>query len=220
MSRKFLLRFGGRSLLSSSCFAKTTFRAGPIQITTVSSSQSSSSSSSLRLLRFPTTPTSSIPSSVTFRTLATKSSADSEESDSGGIDPDQDEALEDGDITDGWEEEDDADPQIGDGGDGGGIVLRDVPWGKRVLSIAHEILLQFSEDMKLFSFKTSPRGYIYVRLDKLSNKYGCPSMEEIENYSCLYKKRLEEVGQTGEIPDDLALEVTRWHAVCAESNST
>lgn len=33
-------------------------------------------------------------------------------------------------------------------------------------------------------------------------------MEEIENFSRQYKKRLEEVGAEGEIPDDLALEVS------------
>ncbi|XP_028065245.1 uncharacterized protein LOC114268305 isoform X3 [Camellia sinensis] len=105
-----------------------------------------------------------------------------------------------------WEEEDDAEPEIGDGGDGGGVVLQNCPWGERALSIAHEILLQFGDDMKLYAFKTTPRGYIYVRLDKLSNEYGCPSVEEIESYSHQYKKRLDEVGALGEIPDDLALE--------------
>ena len=59
---------------------------------------------------------------------------------------------------------------MGDGGDGGGIVLQNVPWGERVLSIAREVLLPFGSDMELFSFKTTPREYIYVRLDKLSNK--------------------------------------------------
>ncbi|CAL5354359.1 unnamed protein product [Camellia sinensis] len=105
-----------------------------------------------------------------------------------------------------WEEEDDAEPEIGDGGDGGGVVLQNCPWGERALSIAHEILLQFGDDMKLYAFKTTPRGYIYVRLDKLSNEYGCPGVEEIESYSHQYKKRLDEVGALGEIPDDLALE--------------
>lgn len=38
-------------------------------------------------------------------------------------------------------------------------------------------------------------------------RYGCPSMEEIESFSRQYKKRLDEVGARGEIPDDLALEV-------------
>ncbi|XP_028065252.1 uncharacterized protein LOC114268308 isoform X3 [Camellia sinensis] len=107
-----------------------------------------------------------------------------------------------------WEEEDDAEPEIGDGGDGGGVVLQNCPWGERALSIAHEILLQFGDDMKLYAFKTTPRGYIYVRLDKLSNEYGCPGMKEIESYSHQYKKRLDEVGALGEIPDDLALEVS------------
>ncbi|KAF9591558.1 hypothetical protein IFM89_004612 [Coptis chinensis] len=107
-----------------------------------------------------------------------------------------------------WEEEDETDPKIGDGGNGGGVVFGETSWGQRALSIANEILLQFSDDMKIFAFKSTPRGYIYLRLDKLSDKYGCPSMEQIEQYSRLYKKRLEEVGESGEIPDDLALEVS------------
>lgn len=45
-----------------------------------------------------------------------------------------------------------------------------MPWGEKVLSIAAEVLKQSEEDLKLFAFKTSPRGYIYVRLDKLSNE--------------------------------------------------
>ncbi|PIM98068.1 hypothetical protein CDL12_29453 [Handroanthus impetiginosus] len=96
---------------------------------------------------------------------------------------------------DSWEEEDEAEPEVGDGGDG-------------ALSIAREVLLEFGEDMELYVLKTSPRGYIYVRLDKLSNEYGCPSMEEIESFSRKYKKKLDEIGATVEIPDDLALEVS------------
>ena len=60
--------------------------------------------------------------------------------------------------------------QIGDGGDGGGVALQNVPWGSRALSIAEEVLTQFNEDIKLYAFKTSPRGYIYVRLDKLTTE--------------------------------------------------
>lgn len=107
-----------------------------------------------------------------------------------------------------WEEEDEAEPKVGDGGDGGGIVLENCPWGERVLSLAQSVLGRLGEDMELYAFKTSPRGYIYVRLDKLSHEYGCPSMEEIESFSREYKKKLDEVGATGEIPDDLALEVS------------
>lgn len=47
-------------------------------------------------------------------------------------------------------------------------MLHDVPWGERAHSIALEVLSKFGDDIKLFSFKTTPRGYVYVRLDKLS----------------------------------------------------
>lgn len=59
--------------------------------------------------------------------------------------------------------------QIGDGGDGGGIVLQSCSWGEQALSIARDVLLPLV-DMELYSFKTSPNGYIYVRLDKLPNE--------------------------------------------------
>ncbi|WOL07914.1 hypothetical protein Cni_G16664 [Canna indica] len=108
-----------------------------------------------------------------------------------------------------WEEEDDAEPVIGDGGDGGGVVLGDVRWGERALSLAREVLNHhFAEDLVMYGFKVSPRGYVYVRLDKLTNKYGCPSIEEIENFNSLCKERLDESVEAGEIPIDLALEVS------------
>ncbi|MBA0727666.1 hypothetical protein Golax_000635 [Gossypium laxum] len=118
-------------------------------------------------------------------------------------------AEDDGEFTDEWEEEDETvEPKVGDGGDGGGVVLQGVPWGESALSIAHDVLKLFSDDIKLYAFKTTPRGYIYVRLDKLSDEYGCPSMEELQSYSQEYKKRLDEAGQRREIPDDLALQVS------------
>lgn len=107
-----------------------------------------------------------------------------------------------------WESEDEAEPKIGDGGDGGGVVLQNCPWGEKVLSIAQEVLLQFGDDIEIFAFKTSPRGYIYVRLDRLCNEYGCPSMEDIQSYNHEYKKRLDEAGAVGDIPNDMALEVS------------
>ncbi|XP_031107632.1 uncharacterized protein LOC116012269 [Ipomoea triloba] len=109
---------------------------------------------------------------------------------------------------DSWEEEEEVEPEIGDGGDGGGVVFRNCPWGEQALSIAHEVLKEHTVDMELYAFKTSPRGYIYVRLDKLTNEYGCPSMDEIEHFSHQYKKRLDEAGAMGEFPEDLALEVS------------
>lgn len=110
--------------------------------------------------------------------------------------------------SDGWEEEEEVEPKLGDGGDGGGVVLQGLPWGDRTLSIAREVLLSFGDDTELFAFKTTPRGYVFVRLDKLSQPYGCPSIEELESYCQEYRKRLEEVGALGEIPKNLAVEVS------------
>ncbi|KAB5538442.1 hypothetical protein DKX38_015975 [Salix brachista] len=106
--------------------------------------------------------------------------------------------------SDEWEEEE----ELGDGGDGGGVVLQGLPWGDRALSIAREVLLSFGDDIDLFAFKTTPSGYVYVRLDKPSQPYGCPSIEELESYCQEYRKRLEEVGALGEIPNNLAVEVS------------
>ncbi|CAN4122048.1 unnamed protein product [Withania somnifera] len=104
-------------------------------------------------------------------------------------DPLHDETIEDVEPIDLWEEEEEIEPEIGDGGDGGGIVLQGCSWGEQVLSIARDVLLQLGNEVGLFAFKASPRGYIYVRLDKLPNE-------------------LDEAGALGKIPDDLALEVS------------
>ncbi|KAJ4961264.1 hypothetical protein NE237_021174 [Protea cynaroides] len=203
-SKAVLRRYCRRSLLCSSTSTR------PQQWTkTRSPPETSRPSSSLRyLFWFPFKPTSSLSSSVTLRFLNTRISYNEKNHADDDKDLDQDETLEGGETSDGWEEEEeDVEPEIGDGRDGGGVVLGDVPWGEKVLSVAREVLLNFSE-MDLYAFKISPRGYLYVRLDKLSNNYGCPSMEELESYSCLYKKQLEEMGQFGDIPDDLALEVS------------
>jgi hypothetical protein len=62
--------------------------------------------------------------------------------------------------------------QIGDGGSGGGVVLRDVKWGARALAAAEEVLAEhFGDDIAMFAFKVSPKGYVYVRLDKFTNRF-------------------------------------------------
>nr|XP_011463004.1 PREDICTED: uncharacterized protein LOC101306516 isoform X1 [Fragaria vesca subsp. vesca] len=166
------------------------------------------------LIGFSPKPRPTIFSPSTLRFLTTQSSEDfddyqddnflGEETEEGGTS----DGWEEGNSTDGWEDEDVAEPMVGDGGDGGGVVFHGVPWGERALSIAREVLAQFFDDMKLFSFKTTPRGYVFVRLDKLSNEYGCPSMEELGRYSKEYKRKLDDVGALGEIPEDLAVEVS------------
>ncbi|KAH9288535.1 hypothetical protein KI387_032652, partial [Taxus chinensis] len=108
-----------------------------------------------------------------------------------------------------WEEdEEEVEARIGDGEDGGGVVLGDTSWGSKALTTAEEVLLPFKEDLRIYAFKASHRGYIYVRLDKLSDKYGCPSIDDIKKFHSLYAERLEEVGQAGGVPDNLAIEVS------------
>lgn len=115
--------------------------------------------------------------------------------------------TEDEEESDDWELEEEIEPKLGDGEDGGGIVLNDVAWGERVLSVALEVLPQF-EDIDLHAFRVSPKGYIYARLDKLTHEYGCPTAEEINKFVTVYKERLDEIGESGEIPDDLGLQVS------------
>lgn len=40
------------------------------------------------------------------------------------------------------------------------------------------------------------------------NRYGCPDIEEIESFNRLYKQKLDEIIERGEIPLDLALEAS------------
>ncbi|KAJ8548031.1 hypothetical protein K7X08_021267 [Anisodus acutangulus] len=150
-----------------------------------------------------------VPSRIHISALPLRYSSEQITPDRNGNDPLHYETIEDVEPIDLWEEEEeDVEPEIGDGGDGGGIVLQSCPWGEQALSIARDVLLPFGADMELYAFKTSPRGYIYVRLDKLPNEYGCPIMDEMEEFSRQYKKKLDEAGALGKIPDDLALEVS------------
>lgn len=110
---------------------------------------------------------------TTFRFVNTAASSENDDDSTDEEDRFQQfasEASEEGEMSDGWEEEDEAEPRVGDGGDGGGVHLQGVPWGQRALSIAQEVLMKFTDDMELFSFKTTPRGYVYVRLDKLTHE--------------------------------------------------
>ncbi|GAA0187285.1 hypothetical protein LIER_34573 [Lithospermum erythrorhizon] len=183
-----LLFSRARTTLSSATFPQTPNLHGPSNICSGNSSG-------------PTKPINYFTCSTTLRHLNTTKTATSSESD--GSDEEEDvEPIE------GWEEEDEAEPEIGDGGDGGGVVLQNCSWGEQALSLAKEVLLEFGEDIELFGFKTSPRGYVYVRIDNLSTEYGCPSIEVIEDFSRQFKKKLDEAGESGELPDDLALEVS------------
>lgn len=54
----------------------------------------------------------------------------------------------------------------------------------------------------------------YFQLIHVNVRYGCPSMEELEKYCQEYRKRLDEVGAVGEIPDNLAVEVIDGQLPC------
>ncbi|XP_047064594.1 uncharacterized protein LOC124672407 [Lolium rigidum] len=164
---------------------------------------SSASSTSYSRMLLPASRAADVPAAQT-RSLASKAQGGA---DSSEVDTDE---GEDGEAEE-WEEDEDeqADPEIGDGGNGGGVVLRDVKWGARALAAAEEVLAEhFGDDIAMFAFKVSPKGYVYVRLDKLTNRYGCPGIEEIENFNRLYKQKLDEIIESGEIPLDLALEIS------------
>lgn len=204
-------------LFTSSSSSSSFRRLSSLEIPSLLNNPSSYSSSPSGFAYKPTSITSTSSSSATFRFIKTSSSKDVVNRKNGSFSEneegdawnrwDEGEASEE-EVSDWWEEEDETEPKYGDGGDGGGVVLNGVPWGKRAHSIALEVLSQFGDDIELFAFKTTPRGYVYVRLDKLSHEYGCPSMEELENYNREYKKRLDEVGALREIPDDLGLDVS------------
>lgn len=92
--------------------------------------------------------------------------------------------------------------------DGHGVNLSQTKWGEKALVIARGVLDEFGTNFSLYGFKVSLEGRIYVRIDKLSDKYGSPSIVEIESFSTLYGSRLEEAGQQGLLPNNLDLEVS------------
>ncbi|CAA7408878.1 unnamed protein product [Spirodela intermedia] len=51
-------------------------------------------------------------------------------------------------------------------------------------------------------------AHLDIYAQNLHHLYCCPEMEELEKFSMLYDKCLEESGEKGEIPKDLGLEVS------------
>ncbi|KAG0492275.1 hypothetical protein HPP92_005360 [Vanilla planifolia] len=103
---------------------------------------------------------------------------------------------------------DDSDPQVGDGGGGGGISLAGTWWDKEALKLAEETSHSFNGTFKLYAFKTLVNSTIRLRIEKMSTKYGSPTMDDIEAFSSAYQLRLDEAGQAGTIPNDITLEVS------------
>ncbi|KAD5507572.1 hypothetical protein R6Q59_031630 [Mikania micrantha] len=126
-------------------------------------------------------------------------------SNSAGIDWgefDEDDAFED-DCLD-----EDVEPRFGDGGGGGGISLAGTNWDKEVLTIAEEVTLSFNGELGIYAFKTLLNSAIRVRVERLTNKSGSPTMEDIEAFSNAYRERLDLAEAAGSIPVDISLEVS------------
>ncbi|KAJ0976943.1 hypothetical protein J5N97_012417 [Dioscorea zingiberensis] len=113
----------------------------------------------------------------------------------------------DEDFEDDFEESDD-NVSVGDGVVGGGISLAGTWWDKEALSIAQEVLMSFDGDLKIYAFKTSANSTIRLRIEKLSNKSGSPSMADIQAFSSAYRTRLDEAEHAGTIPVNISLEVS------------
>ncbi|KAK7351037.1 hypothetical protein VNO77_10177 [Canavalia gladiata] len=136
--------------------------------------------------------------------LEYEASVDDEEEDDGVEYYDEEEEEYEGDEY----KEEDSVPYVGDGGAGGGISLAGTWWDKKALSIAKEVAVSFDGDLQIYAFKTLLNSTILVRIEKLTNKSGSPSMEDIEAFSATYRAKLDEAELAKFVPDNLSLEVS------------
>ncbi|KAK1555550.1 hypothetical protein Q3G72_028035 [Acer saccharum] len=104
--------------------------------------------------------------------------------------------------------EDDSQVYVGDGGGGGGIALAGTWWDKEALAIAEDVCLFFDGDFKIYAFKTLPNSTIQVRIEKMSNKSGSPSIEDIDAFTASYRAKLEEAEIAKSIPENISVEVS------------
>ncbi|XP_030528412.1 uncharacterized protein LOC115739443 isoform X1 [Rhodamnia argentea] len=151
------------------------------------------------------------PEPVLEPTIVEEVSVDVDDGDEVVFDNFDDDALEDeyddGSFEDEYLEED-AEVYVGDAGGGGGISLAGTWWDKEALVIAEVVSQSFDGDLKIYSFKTLSNCTIQVRIEKLSKRYGSPSMEDIEAFSATYRARLDEAEAAKSVPENLSLEVS------------
>ncbi|KAI3464620.1 hypothetical protein Pfo_021283 [Paulownia fortunei] len=101
-----------------------------------------------------------------------------------------------------------AKPSVGDGAGGGGISLAGTGWDKQALEIAEEVAVSFDGELGIYAFKTLLNATIQVRIERLTNKSGSPTMRDIEAFSTTFRARLDEAEATGSIPGNISLEVS------------
>ncbi|CAI5519824.1 unnamed protein product, partial [Closterium sp. Naga37s-1] len=99
----------------------------------------------------------------------------------------------------------------GDGLDGGGFVLDGAAWGQTALELAQAVLggSKYGGEFELYGFKVYPeRNWIRVRLDKLSDVYGSPMVEDIDSFLRDFNALVIAAGERGELPQDIQIEVS------------
>ncbi|XP_062184197.1 uncharacterized protein LOC133888098 [Phragmites australis] len=123
---------------------------------------------------------------------------------------DDDEDDDDGDYSfdDDFESDDEQDLYVGDGGAGGGISLAGTWWDKEALALAEQVSASFDGDLKIYAFKTAANLTIRVRIEKMSTRYGSPTIDDIEAYTIAYRAKLDDAESAGKIPQNISLEVS------------
>lgn len=67
-----------------------------------------------------------------------------------------------------------------------------LPWAETALQVAYQVLSE-TKELELFSLQVvSSAKRIDVRLDKLTDEYGSPTLDEIESFSTAFNAALEE----------------------------
>eukprot|EP00894_Picocystis_sp_ML_P003432 jgi/Pico_ML_1/53949/g4405.t1 len=95
----------------------------------------------------------------------------------------------------------------------GQVEVGDEDWGKTILSVVQDVLgpdrSPKLEQCRLYSLRVFPRqALVDVRLDRLDNKYGSPTMEDIETFSREFNARIDLAVQEHAVPDDISVEVS------------
>ncbi|KAG6432556.1 hypothetical protein SASPL_104136 [Salvia splendens] len=119
-----------------------------------------------------------------------------------------DELLDDDGYFDDEYFEEEAEPSVGDGAGGGGISLAGTEWDKKAFKIAEEVCLSFDGELGIYAFRTQLNATIKVRIERLTNKSGSPNMTDIDAFTTAYRMRLDEAEATGDIPQNISLEVS------------
>lgn len=112
------------------------------------------------------------------------------------------------DFGDDFESDDEQDLYAGDGGAGGGVSLAGTWWGKEALALAEQVSESFDGDLKIYAFKATANLEIRVRIEKMSTRYGSPTIDDIEAYTIALRAKLDDAESAGRIPKNISLEVS------------